>query len=127
MSSWRNLPTPTYACARYRRLGGDSDGERVTLRLVRPDLLFDLDRLTLGERFRFLMSLREPWESTSEEGERLRLRSRTGLTDRELVERARRRRDGVLDRDFDCLGDGELGLSSGVMDGEVGLGNLLLS
>lgn len=90
-----------------------------------PVRLRDLDLLELGERFRFLMSAREPCESASEE-ECLRRRSRTGLM--ELLARdRRRRRGGVRDRDLDSLGAGELDLPSGVTDREVCLGNLLLS
>jgi hypothetical protein len=103
------------------------DGDRVTLRLVRPELLGDLDVLIiLTERLRFFMSTREPCESASDE-ECLRRRSLTGL--RELLGDLRRRRGGVRDRDLDSLGGGELDLifSFGVTDLDLCLGNLLLS
>lgn len=77
--------------------------------LLRPVRLrdLDLDLLELGERLRFLISAGDS-EPTSE-GERLR--RLTGLTDRELLDLARRRRGGVRDRDLDSLGAGELGFS----------------
>ena len=89
--------------------GGESEGDRVVRFLLRPVRLrdLDLDLLELGERLRFLISAGDP-EPTSE-GERLR--RLTGVTDRELLELARRRRGGVRDRDLDSLGAGELGLS----------------
>jgi hypothetical protein len=85
--------------------------------------LRDLDLLELGERLRFLRSAGEP-EPTSE-GERLR--RRMGLTDRELLDLARRRRGGVRDRDLDSLGAGELAFSFGEADRDVCLGSLRLS
>lgn len=93
---------------------------REARRLVR-----DGDLLELGERLRLLISAGESCEPTSE-GERLRRLA--GLTDRELLERdrsRRRRRGGVLERDRDTLGAGELVFSLGMADS--GLGNLLLS
>lgn len=105
---------------------GESDGERVILRLALPDLSGDLDLLELKDRLRFFMSAREPCESASEEG-CLRRRSLTGLTDRELEDSLRRRRGGVGDRDVDSLGAGEFDLTGGVIDREVCLGSLLLS
>jgi hypothetical protein len=94
----------------------------VILRLVRPDLLGDLDLLTLVVRLRF----REACESAPDE-ENLRRRSLTGL--RELLGDLRRRRGGVRDRDLDSLGAGECDLSFalGVTDRDMSLGNLLLS
>ena len=94
-------------------------------RLALPDLL------ELSERLRFLMSAREPWESTSDEGERLRRRSLIGLADREVLEGERRRRRGGVrdrdrDRDRDTLGAGELNLT-GERDREICLDSLLLS
>lgn len=92
--------------------GGDAAGERVTGCFPRPALLRDLDLLELSERFRFFASAREPMESA--EGERLRRRSLTGLTDREVLRdfaRRRRRRGGVRDGDLDSLIAGELDLS----------------
>lgn len=84
----------------------------------------DLDRLEIGERLRFLISARDPCESTSEEEWRRR-RSLTGLT--ELLGDLLRRRGGVRDRDRESLGAGELDLPSGLADRDVCLGNLLLS
>jgi hypothetical protein len=75
------------------------------------------------------MSAREPWESTSDEGERLRRRSLIGLADREVLEGERRRRRGGVrdrDRDRDTLGAGELNLT-GERDREICLDSLLLS
>ena len=57
---------------------------------------------------RFLISAGDPEPTASEEE---RLRRRTGLTDREeldLARRWRRWRGGVRDRDLDSLGAGEL-------------------
>ena len=93
-------------------------------RLARPDLLRDRDLLRLGERFRFLISAREPFESSPEEVECLRLRVRTGLIDRELLGERRRRRGGVRDR---SLGAGELDLTRGDLEREVCLGSLAVS
>lgn len=90
-------------------------------------MLGDLDLLEVGERLRFFRSAREPCESASDEGERLRRRCFAGLLDRELLGDLRWRRGGVRDRDLDSLGAGELDLSFGVTDREVCLGNLLLS
>jgi len=67
-------------------------GERVTRRLALPVLLRDRDLLELMDRLRFLMSVRESLESAPDEVERLRRRSRTGLTDMELERERRRRR-----------------------------------
>lgn len=102
-------------------------GERVNRRLALPDLLGDLDLLELTERFRFLTSAREPCESASDDGDRLRRLSLTGVTDLELVGDLRRRRGGVRDRDLDSLGAGERDFLGGEIDVEVCLGNLLLS
>lgn len=103
---------------------GDSDGECVILRLERPDLLGDRDLPILTERLRF----REASDSSSD-GERLRLRSLTGLRENELLGDRRRRRGGVYDLDRDGLGGGELDLSfiAGDMDREMSLRSLLLS
>lgn len=103
---------------------GTSEGERVILRLARPDLLGDLDLLILTVRFRFRISACEPCESASDEGD-LRLRTRMGL--RELLGDLRRRRGGVRERD--SLDDGELVFlfGFGVTEREVSRGNLLLS
>ena len=96
----------------------DSVGDRRRLR--------DRDLLELGERLRFLISAREPLESTPDEVESLRRRSLTGLADREVLEgECRRRRGGVLDSDGDTLGAGELDLAGGERD--VCLDSLLLS
>ena len=67
----------------------------------------DLDLLELGSRLRFLISAGDPEPTASEEE---RLRRRTGLTDGEVLDLARRwrRRGGVRDRDLDSLGAGEL-------------------
>lgn len=103
-------------------------GERVTRRLALPVLLRDRDLLELMDRLRFLMSVRESLESAPDEVERLRRRSRTGLTDMELERERRRRRGGVRDRDR-SLGAGELDLvlNGGELEREVCLGRLLLS
>lgn len=103
---------------------GESLGERVIRRLALPDLLRDRDLLMLGKRFRFLISVREPFESSPEEVECLRRRARTGLTDRELLRERRRRRGGVRDR---SLGAGELDLTRGDLERELCLGSLAVS
>lgn len=104
---------------------GDSEGDRVTFRLERPDLLGDLDRLILIVRLRFLSSARESCESAASDEECRRRRSLTGL--RELLGDLRRRRGGV--RDLDSLGGGEpdLPLPLGVTDRVLSLRSLLLS
>jgi len=96
---------------------GEFDGDRVARFLSRRLRLrdLDLDLLGLGERLRFLISAGDP-EPTSEEE---RLRRLTGLTDRELLDLARRRRrGGVRDRDLDSLGAGELVFSLGEADSD---------
>lgn len=122
----KNL-VPTYLCSPGFQ-AGDSVGDPVIFRLDRPDLLGDLDRLTLTGRLRFLISAREPCESASDE-DCLRRLSLTGLTDIELVRDRRRRRGGVREMERDGLGGGEFDLSRafGVIDREVCRGNLLLS
>ena len=74
----------------------------------------DLDLLELGSRLRFLISAGDPEPTASEEK---RLRRRTGLTDREVLDLARRRRrGGVRDGDLDSLGAGELAFLWGEAD-----------
>jgi hypothetical protein len=104
-------------------------GERVTRRLALPVLLRDRDLLELTDRLRFLISAREPFESTPDDVERRRRRGGTGLGDKELNKERRRRWGGVRDLVRDrSLGAGELDLClAGELDREMCLGGLLLS
>lgn len=95
------------------------DSERVDCLLVGRERLLDLDLDLLGldEILLFLMSAFEPYESAADDGERLRLRSLRGVTEREPLGDLRLRRGGDRgdrdregERDFDSLGAGELDL-----------------